>query len=317
MTEQDIKDWLAQNQGASDTTMTQMARQNMVDPGMIARNMGVPVTDVYSRMAAVPQQRQQGSSGSLINSLPSDWNTYDPQAKINYYNQNNITPEKLASAGVSQSDIDWMRQHGYTVKGLPSYNTFLDNLMGSMGASGGMMGGNMGFDMPALATSTYVRPTFGNLNDVRTQAEAAYKAKKADEEAAKKEEIKQAIEQYVSSGGDLGMLTGGTGTWGWDSPGAASVGTTTRTGPLGALEEAAQLIVGKIANSLPGAKQDPEKVPVIDLINPSGNSWGGVGAGNGGFSYGDTSDSGYASDAGYSGGGGWSSSDNSGGWAGY
>ena len=40
-------------------------------------------------------------------------------------------------------------------------------------------------------------------------------------------------------------------------------------------------------------------------------------SGNGGFSYGDTSDSGYSSDTGYSGGGGWSSSDYGGGWSGY
>ena len=40
-------------------------------------------------------------------------------------------------------------------------------------------------------------------------------------------------------------------------------------------------------------------------------------SGNGGFSYGDTSDSGYSADTGYSGGGGWSSSDYGGGWGGY
>lgn len=48
--------------------------------------------------------------------------------------------------------------------------------------------------------------------------------------------------------------------------------------------------------------------PAVDTSSSSGN---------GGFSYGDTSDSGYSSDTGYSGGGGWSSSDYGGGWGGY
>jgi hypothetical protein len=54
--------------------------------------------------------------------LPTDWGVagglYDEEAeKINYYNTQGITPEMLlaSSYGVTQSDIDWMRQHGYTV----------------------------------------------------------------------------------------------------------------------------------------------------------------------------------------------------------
>lgn len=280
MTEQDIKDWLAQNQGASDTTMTQMARQNMVDPGMIARATGVPVTEVYSRMAAVPQQRQQtapvastpadylksnaykdfqksqegaigtmdvyqspyfghigsGARGRAQDAAYEEWLKANPTqgtpsaapAQNAYFAANpdvaaayakrfndpnlastvNMSPEEFAQVHYQKFGQAEQRQSPMQAAGLPSYNTFLDNLMSSMGATGGMMGGNMGFDMPALATSTYVRPTFGNLNDVRTQAEAAYKAKKAAEDAAKQAEIKQAIEQYVASGGDLGMLTG-------------------------------------------------------------------------------------------------------------
>lgn len=234
MTEQDIKDWFAANPGVTDTQMTQAARLRNVDPGMIARATGVPVTDVYARMAAVPQQQQSPWTPQEVQ-VVRDWVAANPNAtpdQIYSTAQNlGLSADQLSSlwsqaTGANQGDVSreissYAQGTGRNLSGgyvpqinrqqqqLPSYNTFLDNLMSSMSASGGMMGGNMGFDMPALATSTYVRPTFGNLNDVRTQAEAAYKAKKAaEEEAAKQAEIKQAIEQYVSSGGDLGMLTG-------------------------------------------------------------------------------------------------------------
>lgn len=45
--------------------------------------------------------------------LPSDWNTYDAAKKINWYNTNAISADKLASAGASQKDLDWMKQNGY------------------------------------------------------------------------------------------------------------------------------------------------------------------------------------------------------------
>jgi hypothetical protein len=53
--------------------------------------------------------------------LPTDWGVQggkydDPAEKIKYFNQNNITPDQLLAAnqGVTQNDINWMLQNGYT-----------------------------------------------------------------------------------------------------------------------------------------------------------------------------------------------------------
>jgi hypothetical protein len=48
--------------------------------------------------------------------LPSNWNNYNAEQKIDYYNRNNITADKLLSAGAAQSDIDWMLNNGFTGK---------------------------------------------------------------------------------------------------------------------------------------------------------------------------------------------------------
>jgi hypothetical protein len=45
--------------------------------------------------------------------LPSGWDSFGAQEKINYFNQQGITPEQLLASGVSQSDIDWMGTQGY------------------------------------------------------------------------------------------------------------------------------------------------------------------------------------------------------------
>ena len=47
--------------------------------------------------------------------LPSDWNTRDAGQKIDFFNQNNITPTQLVNQGVSPEDIAWMQQNGYVV----------------------------------------------------------------------------------------------------------------------------------------------------------------------------------------------------------
>jgi hypothetical protein len=51
----------------------------------------------------------------VTSKLPSNWSDYDPQAKINWFNQNNVTTQELLDAGVPQTDIDWMKSqpNGY------------------------------------------------------------------------------------------------------------------------------------------------------------------------------------------------------------
>lgn len=46
--------------------------------------------------------------------LPSDWSTYTTKQKIDWFNKNNVDASKLASAGISEDDINWMKQNGYT-----------------------------------------------------------------------------------------------------------------------------------------------------------------------------------------------------------
>lgn len=63
--------------------------------------------------------------------LPADWGVAggsydDPTEKIRYLNQQRITPEQLLSAGVSQSDINWMKGQGYTGSPLTANTTTID-----------------------------------------------------------------------------------------------------------------------------------------------------------------------------------------------
>jgi len=47
--------------------------------------------------------------------LPSGWDNFSPTQKINWFNQNGITPEQLREVGVGDDDINYMRSAGYTV----------------------------------------------------------------------------------------------------------------------------------------------------------------------------------------------------------
>lgn len=85
---------------------------------------------------------------------------------------------------------------------------------------------------------------------------------------------------------------------------------------------------GSIAAAAANAASQVDNTDALDAIFSVTNNFGTTNpaaettapsqsSNNGGFSYGDTSDSGYSADTGYSGGGGWSDSDSSGGWGGY
>lgn len=63
------------------------------------------------------QNKAQTQADSIGLKLPSDWSTYDAAQKINWFNSNKITPEQLATAGVDQGTIDWMKSNGYATAG--------------------------------------------------------------------------------------------------------------------------------------------------------------------------------------------------------
>jgi len=57
-----------------------------------------------------------GGLGLSISDLPTNWSSYSPDQKVTYFNENLITPDELLTAGVSQSDIDYMVSIGYDVQ---------------------------------------------------------------------------------------------------------------------------------------------------------------------------------------------------------
>lgn len=85
-----------------------------------------PITDVlqtaFAQPAQVQQTQQPAALTGLAGSLPSGWSGYDASQKIDWYNQNKVTPDQLLGAGVGQGDIDWMKGQGY----LGSYDTGMD-----------------------------------------------------------------------------------------------------------------------------------------------------------------------------------------------
>ena len=203
-----------------------------------------------------------------------------------------------------------------------TYDEYLQNLMGDLNPQGNMLTRGP-VQMPdvsgiqaALANvqavnQGYQAPVMSDLNAVRAAKEKEIAVREAEKSP---ELLRNNIMSMLSSGGTEGLLGGSSGAWDWGNPAVGGVSTTTPSGLLGKLADVYGVGVGTIMNALGINQQDPSKASVSDL---SPTSWGGEGSGNGGFSYGNTSDSGYASDAGYSGGGGWSSSDYGGGWSGY
>ena len=55
----------------------------------------------------------QSMANKIGYNLPGGWDSFTPQQKIAWFNQNNVSVEQLRAAGVPQSDIDWMLQNGY------------------------------------------------------------------------------------------------------------------------------------------------------------------------------------------------------------
>ena len=87
------------------------------------QGVGVPTQEHFQpgvHIGNAPVNQPAALTG-LAGSLPSGWSGYGAEQKIDWYNQNKVTPEQLmgAGAGVTQQDIDWMKENGY----LGSYGT--------------------------------------------------------------------------------------------------------------------------------------------------------------------------------------------------
>lgn len=131
--------------------------------------------------------------------------------------------------------------------------------------------------------------------------------------------IGAAIGSQISSNIASGMSVGEAYAAAAQSLGGFTPGDAAALG-ASASQNAVQSAInsGSDINSLNPADVNAYNDPIGGLISNLGLSGSSTeSSGNGGFSYGDTSDSGYSADTGYSGGGGWSDSDSSGGWGGY
>ena len=91
---------------------------NLQDPSNWGKQAAYldPATALAKSLSEKQQAPQQPAAlTGLAGSLPSGWGGYGAEQKIDWYNQNKVTPEQLmgAGAGVTQQDIDWMKEHGY------------------------------------------------------------------------------------------------------------------------------------------------------------------------------------------------------------
>lgn len=86
--------WLNQNKVGIDTL----------------RRFGVPAGDIASMLSMGYQPNYNPTAA-----LPSDWEGYLPQEKIDWFNRNKVSPQQLRMYGVSDADIGWMQQNGYQV----------------------------------------------------------------------------------------------------------------------------------------------------------------------------------------------------------
>jgi hypothetical protein len=91
---------------------------NLQDPSNWGKQAAYldPATALAKSLSEKQQAPQQPAAlTGLAGSLPSGWGGYGAEQKIDWYNQNKVTPDQLlgAGAGVTQQDIDWMKEHGY------------------------------------------------------------------------------------------------------------------------------------------------------------------------------------------------------------
>lgn len=103
----------------------------------------------YSGMGPDGPSKVPGSAytttGSLTSNLPSGWGAFTSDQKIQYFNDNKITPGQLLAEGVPQADIEWMLDNGYT-GGNPVKPANPNNPLqpGGTGGAGGAGGGGTG-----------------------------------------------------------------------------------------------------------------------------------------------------------------------------
>ena len=125
------------DQGVQTTT-------KMPSTGTIRRFSYDPYSQTYTSQGSYPAaEEERKASGGIVAlaeggglALPEGWGVAggkydDPNEKIAYFNQNNITADQLLAAnqGVTQKDIDWMVGQGYSpFNPAPGSNKYVQNV---------------------------------------------------------------------------------------------------------------------------------------------------------------------------------------------
>jgi hypothetical protein len=94
-------DWFNQNK----------VSQSQLEKAGVSSDLVDTMEDIGYSQPEYTAQEQAEKAG--VN-LPSGWDSFNAQQKINWFNTNKVAPDQLLAAGVSQGDIDWMKGQGYT-----------------------------------------------------------------------------------------------------------------------------------------------------------------------------------------------------------
>lgn len=128
---QNIVDYINKNQPNSTQLAAEMAAYG-VSPDDIAiawnkayPSSGVTVAEVAKATGIASENASQAvtqtaqpstpqTTQSYAFELPSNWSSFSAAQKIDYFNSRSIDASTLIKAGVPNSDIEWMIEHGYT-----------------------------------------------------------------------------------------------------------------------------------------------------------------------------------------------------------
>lgn len=84
-----------------------------VDPNLQTAQQGSGATSTATPGTGGGSPYEPGNTGSSVN-LPAGWGSMGAAEKVNWFNQNNTSINALKQSGVTDAEIAWMKQNGYT-----------------------------------------------------------------------------------------------------------------------------------------------------------------------------------------------------------
>ncbi len=115
-----IQDWTGLSSGSVQpyykslmelySDLGQPAAQTAAQAAAPAAQAAAPMTQAAApAVVSAAPVAAPAPAAQVTPALPPDWNTKSAQQKIDYFNEKQIPTSQLLQAGVSQSDIDWMK----------------------------------------------------------------------------------------------------------------------------------------------------------------------------------------------------------------